>query len=291
MNFERTIPSSRKIASAALLALFATVAACSSTTDVTGAGPTDGTTDADGGTTEPVTDEAGSPAQSGKDAGAAQKDAGQKGASTDSGSCTAQTYYADTDGDGFGDPNATSSACSKPYGYVTDKTDCNDKSATVNPKAAEVCNGADDNCDGVIDGPACATFAHDYAGSYTMHTTEKLGASVLHDITCTGTSALTIDLSKSPVVKGTVTCKYAGSIGGFSKTQGGTLEGNVQPDGTVTGKLTHQFDDFDLGTARTFTFTGTITGGKLVIDRTGASWLPNPMSAVPWDVDFHLADQ
>lgn len=43
------------------------------------------------------------------------------------------TYYADTDGDGFGDPNSSVSACSQPTGYVTDNTDCNDKNSSINP--------------------------------------------------------------------------------------------------------------------------------------------------------------
>lgn len=60
-------------------------------------------------------------------------------------------YYADSDGDSFGDPASTIHACSVLTGYVSDSTDCNDASATSYPGAAEICNGMDDDCDTEID--------------------------------------------------------------------------------------------------------------------------------------------
>ena len=61
------------------------------------------------------------------------------------------TYYADTDGDGYGDHNNSQASCSLLTGYVLDNTDCNDADAGIYPGATEVCNGADDNCDAQID--------------------------------------------------------------------------------------------------------------------------------------------
>ncbi len=46
---------------------------------------------------------------------------------------TAQTYYADTDGDSFGDPLATLLACTLPVGYVLDNQDCDDANGLINP--------------------------------------------------------------------------------------------------------------------------------------------------------------
>ncbi|MBI4848373.1 MAG: membrane dipeptidase [Nitrospirae bacterium] len=61
------------------------------------------------------------------------------------------TYYRDIDGDGYGNPNSPVQACSQPAGYVTNNADCNDDNRFVNPGAAEVCNGVDDNCNGPVD--------------------------------------------------------------------------------------------------------------------------------------------
>ena len=60
-------------------------------------------------------------------------------------------YYADTDADGFGDANNTTYNCSEPTGYTTNDLDCDDGNVAVNPDAAEVCNGLDENCNGVVD--------------------------------------------------------------------------------------------------------------------------------------------
>ncbi|MBK6484947.1 MAG: T9SS type A sorting domain-containing protein [Chitinophagaceae bacterium] len=62
-----------------------------------------------------------------------------------------QVFYADADGDGYG--NAAVSNCSKLPGYVTNSTDCNDANAAIYPSACDAgnANGIDDNCDGLID--------------------------------------------------------------------------------------------------------------------------------------------
>jgi hypothetical protein len=49
------------------------------------------------------------------------------------GTLTPQTYYADADGDTFGNPTSTTSACTPPNGYVLNNTDCDDANASINP--------------------------------------------------------------------------------------------------------------------------------------------------------------
>lgn len=65
-------------------------------------------------------------------------------------------FYADADGDGFGNPQFMTEACSAPGGYVQNDADCSDKDEQMNPDAEEICfNGVDDNCNGQIDENGC----------------------------------------------------------------------------------------------------------------------------------------
>ncbi len=61
------------------------------------------------------------------------------------------TWYADTDGDSFGDASDSTISCVSPSGHVEDSTDCNDANADISPVGTETCNGADDDCDGTVD--------------------------------------------------------------------------------------------------------------------------------------------
>ncbi|MAY79845.1 MAG: hypothetical protein CL930_03575 [Deltaproteobacteria bacterium] len=60
-------------------------------------------------------------------------------------------YYADSDGDGYGDPETFLDSCSKPDDFVTDNTDCNDTDVSAFPGGIEVLDGVDNDCNGVID--------------------------------------------------------------------------------------------------------------------------------------------
>jgi hypothetical protein len=62
------------------------------------------------------------------------------------------TWYPDTDGDGFGDPDGEVVVqCTEPDGHALDSSDCDDTNPTANPDEIERCNGVDDNCNGVTD--------------------------------------------------------------------------------------------------------------------------------------------
>ncbi|MFO0686842.1 MAG: putative metal-binding motif-containing protein [Sandaracinus sp.] len=85
-----------------------------------------------------------------------------------------ETFYPDTDGDGFGNAAGTTiTGCTIPPGYssLADATDCDDTVRGVNPSAMEICDAAmvDENCDGVHNPVAlCACNAGDPPRACTL---------------------------------------------------------------------------------------------------------------------------
>lgn len=62
--------------------------------------------------------------------------------------------YVDRDGDGYGTEEKTLNCycgTDAPLGYSFKKGDCKDLNRYINPGVKEICNGHDDNCDGLTD--------------------------------------------------------------------------------------------------------------------------------------------
>ena len=73
--------------------------------------------------------------------------------SVDEDAVDGDAYYADVDGDGWGDADTTRLGCEGGDGVSTVAGDCDDTDALVSPDATEVCDAADtdEDCDGAAD--------------------------------------------------------------------------------------------------------------------------------------------
>ncbi len=60
-------------------------------------------------------------------------------------------WYADNDGDGYGNALDHQLSCRQPSGRVSDARDCDDSDASIHPEAGESDDGVDNDCDGEID--------------------------------------------------------------------------------------------------------------------------------------------
>jgi len=64
--------------------------------------------------------------------------------------CDVIVVFSDVDGDGFGS-NHQREVCEILAGFVTNNDDCDDTNDAIHPRADEICNDIDDDCDGIVD--------------------------------------------------------------------------------------------------------------------------------------------
>ena len=110
----------------------------------------------------------------------------------------ASTWYADADGDGYGDDREDLSACSAPSGYVDNDEDCDDTEASTSPAGEEVCDSEDNDCDGQTDEDLYQTLYRDKDGdgygnpsstTWTCLSAEELSGYVEDATDCDDTDA------------------------------------------------------------------------------------------------------
>ncbi|MFH1464755.1 MAG: MopE-related protein [Pseudomonadota bacterium] len=95
-------------------------------------------------------------------------------------SLDAPLWHPDADADGYGDAATSVARCSASEGLLADGSDCDDTDAGIHPDADEVCDLADNDCDGLTDDPA----ALDAATWYQDADADGWGVDALTDIAC-----------------------------------------------------------------------------------------------------------
>ncbi|MDP2306286.1 MAG: putative metal-binding motif-containing protein [Pseudomonadota bacterium] len=98
------------------------------------------------------------------------------------------SWYADADGDGFGDAAAVTDGCEQPSGSVEDNTDCDDTTDNAYPGNAEVCDEVDNNCDGTVDEGVTTTYYADFDE-------DEFGAAGLTQEACSVPTGYTINFA------------------------------------------------------------------------------------------------
>ncbi len=75
-----------------------------------------------------------------------------------------KTWFADFDADGHGYVGWTVEDCVQPVGFASTSDDCDDDNSAAYPGATEVCDEADNNCDGTVDEGVSVTWYLDGDG-------------------------------------------------------------------------------------------------------------------------------
>lgn len=137
------------------------------------------------------------------------------------------TFYADTDGDGFGDANAGMGACIPPEGYVEDSTDCDDSEGAAFPGGEEICDGIDNDCDTDVDEDI-----GDCVGTDSGGTASEGGTTMSADESTTAPSDTTGDSATTAAPTTTLTTTTDGdSAEGGSDSSGGETAGETDSSG------------------------------------------------------------
>jgi hypothetical protein len=94
-----------------------------------------------------------------------------------------ETWFEDTDGDGYGNEDEFIQTCDSPEGYVQNSDDCNDSNPFVYLGADGTGQGVDNNCNGQIESDEVGGCVGDFNGDEVISVADLLV--LLGDFGCT----------------------------------------------------------------------------------------------------------
>ena len=145
------------------------------------------------------------------------------GSTDDSSALNTSTFYADTDGDGYGDAASAVSGCEAPTNHVSNDSDCDDASAAINPAADELCDSADNNCNGTVDEAS----AVDASTWYTDADNDTYGNASISQTACTAPAGHVADSSDCDDTSATTNPSATETCNGVDDNCDGSIDEGV----------------------------------------------------------------
>ena len=133
-------------------------------------------------------------------------------------------WYADSDGDGYGDANVPDVACSQPSGYVANTSDCDDTNGAVSPGATEVCNGVDDDCNGEPDDGDSGVDRATATTWYQDGDQDGYGDGNVSSVACSAPSGFVTDSTDCDDARGSVNPGASEACDGLDTDCNGTVD-------------------------------------------------------------------